>query len=48
MNNYFPDPNIPNLLNAPGFDAALVAFKGFSFGLEARLNFEKFEKRITF
>ena len=29
MSNYFPDPNIPNLLNAPGFDAALVRFKNF-------------------
>lgn len=29
MSNYFPDPSVPNLLNAPGFDAALTSFKAF-------------------
>lgn len=29
MSNYFPDPSVPNLLNAPGFDSALTSFKLF-------------------
>ncbi|WP_273046928.1 baseplate J/gp47 family protein [Pseudoalteromonas sp.] len=29
MNSFFPNPSVPNLLNAPGFDSALETFKSW-------------------